>query len=62
MLREFVITSARKLRAHSALGLLRVGARLALGRRAGLDYWYGPRAGWVIGAPNAHKAFRVKRQ
>ncbi len=48
MLREFVITSARKLRAHTALGLLRVGARLALGgpqalrRREGLYYWYGP--------------------
>jgi glycosyltransferase involved in cell wall biosynthesis len=47
ILREFVITSARKLRAHSALGLLRVGAQVALGRRAGLDYWYGQR---VVGA------------
>jgi len=37
ILREFVITSGRKVRAHSALGLLRVGARLALGRRSGLD-------------------------
>ena len=44
ILREFVITSGRKVRAHSALGLLRVGVRLALGRRSGLDYWYGPRA------------------
>ncbi|OWK45721.1 glycosyltransferase [Fimbriiglobus ruber] len=44
ILREFVITSGRKLRANSALSLLRVGVRLALGRRAGLDYWYGPRA------------------
>jgi glycosyltransferase involved in cell wall biosynthesis len=52
MLREFVVTSGRKLRAHSALGLLGVGARLALGRRTGLDYWYGPRAGRVAGAPN----------
>jgi glycosyltransferase involved in cell wall biosynthesis len=49
MLREFVITSGRKLRAHTALGLFRVGARLALGgpqalrRREGLEYWYGPR-------------------
>ncbi len=43
ILREFVITSGRKLRTNSALGLLRVGARLALGQRAGLDYWYGPR-------------------
>jgi glycosyltransferase involved in cell wall biosynthesis len=49
MLREVVYTSGRKLRAHTALGLLRIGARLALGgpqalrRREGLDYWYGPR-------------------
>ncbi|MEK6259869.1 MAG: glycosyltransferase [Planctomycetota bacterium] len=45
ILREFVITSGRKVRAHSALGLLRVGVRLALGQRSGLDYWYGPRVG-----------------
>jgi glycosyltransferase involved in cell wall biosynthesis len=45
ILREFVITSGRKVRAHSALGLMRVGVRLALGQRSGLDYWYGPRAG-----------------
>jgi cellulose synthase/poly-beta-1,6-N-acetylglucosamine synthase-like glycosyltransferase len=43
ILREFVITSGRKLRAHSVLGMLRVAVRLALGQRAGLDYWYGPR-------------------
>jgi hypothetical protein len=49
MLRESVVTSARKLRAHTALGLLRVGLRLARGgpralrRREGLEYWYGPR-------------------
>lgn len=47
MLRESVITSGRKLRAHTALQLLRVAARLALGgplqRRKGLEYWYGPR-------------------
>ncbi len=43
ILREFVITSGRKVRAHSALDLLRVGIQLALGKRAGLDYWYGPR-------------------
>jgi glycosyltransferase involved in cell wall biosynthesis len=42
-LREFVVTSGRKLRTHSALGLLRVGARLLLGRPEGLEYWYGPR-------------------
>jgi glycosyltransferase involved in cell wall biosynthesis len=47
MLREFVITSARKLRAHSALGLLRVAVRLARGDRAALEYWYGARAGAV---------------
>jgi cellulose synthase/poly-beta-1,6-N-acetylglucosamine synthase-like glycosyltransferase len=41
ILREFVITSGRKLRTHSALDMLRVGARLALGQRSGLDYWYG---------------------
>jgi glycosyltransferase involved in cell wall biosynthesis len=48
ILREHVITSARKLRAHTALDLLRVGARLALGgpqlRSEALGYWYGPRA------------------
>jgi hypothetical protein len=49
VLREFVITSARKLRARTALDLLRIGARLARGgpealrRREGLEYWYGPR-------------------
>jgi glycosyltransferase involved in cell wall biosynthesis len=42
ILRDFVITSGRKLRAYSALGLLRVGIDLAFGQRAGLDYWYGP--------------------
>ena len=34
ILREFVITSARKLRANTALGLLRVGVRLTLGSPA----------------------------
>ena len=49
ILREFVITSARKLRTRSAFQLLWVGLRLALGggrsirRRDGLEYWYGPR-------------------
>src|SRR4051794_33657945 len=49
MLREFVITSARKLRTRSAFQLLWVGLQLAIGgkpslrRRDGLDYWYGPR-------------------
>ena len=45
ILREFVITSGRKVRTHSALGLLRVGVQLALGRCNGLDFWYGPRSG-----------------
>jgi glycosyltransferase involved in cell wall biosynthesis len=47
MLHEFVTTSARKLRARSALQLVVVAARLALGgpqsRRKALEYWYGPR-------------------
>jgi glycosyltransferase involved in cell wall biosynthesis len=45
ILREAVVTSGRKVRAHSALGLLCVGVRLALGQRGGLDYWYGERRG-----------------
>jgi glycosyltransferase involved in cell wall biosynthesis len=46
---EFVITSGRKLRVHTALDLLRLFVRLALRgpqalqRREGLEYWYGPR-------------------
>jgi len=49
ILREFVITSARKLRSRSAFQLLWVGVRLALGggksirQRDGLEYWYGSR-------------------
>jgi hypothetical protein len=49
ILREFVITSARKLRTRSAFQLLWVGLRLALRggqsirQRNGLEYWYGPR-------------------
>jgi glycosyltransferase involved in cell wall biosynthesis len=49
ILREFVITSARKLRTRSAFQLLWVGLRLAVGggqsirKRDGLEYWYGPR-------------------
>jgi glycosyltransferase involved in cell wall biosynthesis len=51
ILREYVVTSGRKLRAHSALQLFRIGWRLALGgpdalqNREGLEYWYGPRIG-----------------
>jgi len=59
ILRERVATSGRKLRAHSALGLLRVGIRLALGRRAGLDYWYGQRAGAGGRMPNRYMASEV---
>jgi glycosyltransferase involved in cell wall biosynthesis len=44
-LRETVFTSGRKMRAHSALGLLMVAFRLALGQRSALDYWYGPGRG-----------------
>jgi GT2 family glycosyltransferase len=49
ILHEFVITSGRKVRAHTALDLLRIAARLALGggqslrTREGLEYWYGQR-------------------
>jgi glycosyltransferase involved in cell wall biosynthesis len=49
LLREFVITSARKLRTRSALELAAIGLRLAVGghqslrRREGLEFWYGPR-------------------
>jgi glycosyltransferase involved in cell wall biosynthesis len=45
ILREYVATSGRKVRTHSALGLLRVGIRLALRRPSGLEYWYGQRTG-----------------
>jgi cellulose synthase/poly-beta-1,6-N-acetylglucosamine synthase-like glycosyltransferase len=47
ILHEFVTTSARKFRSHSALQLIEVAARLSLGspqsRQKGLEYWYGPR-------------------
>jgi glycosyltransferase involved in cell wall biosynthesis len=43
LLREAVITSGRKVRAYTALEMVGVAVRLALGRREGLDYWYGPR-------------------
>ena len=49
ILRECVITSARKLRAHNLAEMLRVGARLALAgrdprrRSKAMEYWYGPR-------------------
>jgi len=49
IVRQAVITSARKLRARSAIQMLWIGLRLALGgeralrRREGLEYWYGAR-------------------
>jgi glycosyltransferase involved in cell wall biosynthesis len=49
VLREFVTTSGRKLRAHSGREVLAILARLALAgpravrRREGLDIWYGER-------------------
>jgi len=49
VLRETVTTSGRKLRANTALDLLRLGVRLArtgsqsVRRREGLEFWYGPR-------------------
>ena len=49
ILREFVITSAQKLRSRTAIELLMTGLRLALAgpqsirKREGLEYWYGPR-------------------
>jgi glycosyltransferase involved in cell wall biosynthesis len=50
VLHERVITSGRKIRAHSALQILRLFVRLAIAgpkalqRREGLELWYGPRA------------------
>ncbi len=49
VLREFVVTSGRKFRAHSAREVFGLLARLALGwpksarRREGLEIWYGER-------------------
>jgi glycosyltransferase involved in cell wall biosynthesis len=49
VLREFVVTSGRKFRAHTAREVLGLLARLALGgpesvqRREGLELWYGER-------------------
>jgi glycosyltransferase involved in cell wall biosynthesis len=49
ILRERALTSGRKLREHTALDLLRIARRFAVGgpdalrRRQGLEYWYGPR-------------------
>jgi hypothetical protein len=53
ILREYVITSARKLRTRSALEFLRLAIQFAaagtqsLRRREGLEYWYGPRKGTI---------------
>jgi glycosyltransferase involved in cell wall biosynthesis len=49
VLREWVYTSGRKVRTHSALDMIRIGVRLgwggpaALRRREGMEFWYGPR-------------------
>lgn len=49
VLRQHVITSARKLRTRTVLELLQLGFQMARGggqarrRREGLEYWYGPR-------------------
>jgi glycosyltransferase involved in cell wall biosynthesis len=49
VLRQTVLTSGRKLRAHSALQMLHIALRIArtgpkaLQQREGLDIWYGPR-------------------
>jgi glycosyltransferase involved in cell wall biosynthesis len=49
ILREYVTSSGRKLRARTTLQFLGIAVRLALGgsnslrRREGLEYWYGPR-------------------
>ena len=49
ILRDHVFTSGRKVRTHSALGMIRIGLRLLWGgqksirRREGLEFWYGPR-------------------
>ena len=43
LLRECVSISGLKVRAYSAWELLQVAVRLARGRQARLDYWYGPR-------------------
>ena len=51
VLRQTVLTSGRKLRAHSAAAMLRTGLRIALTgqaalqKREGLEFWYGPREG-----------------
>ncbi len=54
ILRESVITSGRKVRTHTALGLLGVGVRLALRRPSALDFWYGQRDG--VREPTPHQA------
>jgi glycosyltransferase involved in cell wall biosynthesis len=57
LLREYVTTSGRKVRAYSGLDLLRLVARLAragpqaLRRREGLEIWYGPRPADTTAGP-----------
>jgi glycosyltransferase involved in cell wall biosynthesis len=60
LLREFVITSGRKLRERSALELLQVGVQLARGQREGLDYWYGPRKSTESGDEQGRSADRPR--
>ena len=49
ILREFVVTSPRKLRTRTAFEMIMLGVRMGLAgpkstrQREGLDYWYGPR-------------------
>jgi glycosyltransferase involved in cell wall biosynthesis len=43
ILREFVVTSARKLRTRTLRELVLVGIRLSRGGQEGLEYWYGRR-------------------
>ncbi len=49
VLRETVTTSGRKLRAHTARDMIRIGLKLARGgaaslrKREGLEFWHGPR-------------------
>ena len=58
MLREWVVTSARKLRVRTAVDLLRVFIRLALGgkkaftHREGLEFWYGARGAAAAETPS----------
>lgn len=62
VLRQTVVTSGRKLRAHSAADMLGLFLRLAragtesLKKREGLEFWYGPRGEGVELAPTGQAA------